>query len=178
MRCQLPLFMKQGPQISPFHILHGDKSHPVGLPEIEDADDVPVGHFPRENEFLFEAPENFRMAGKVRADQLQGNKTLEFDIPRLVNRPHPALPQQLQDLVAIADDCSRLELPLCSGLRRRALSHCNGPRSGPANPRRGKSLLRQWERSAALLTGDSGRRIIRLAHGALHELGALPPRMT
>src|SRR5713101_3180249 len=107
--------MKEGSQISPFDVLHGDKSDAVGLPKIKDADDVPVGHFPRENEFLFEAPENFRMARKVWADQLQGNETLEFDITRLVNRPHPALPQQLQDLVAIADDCSRLELPLCSG---------------------------------------------------------------
>src|SRR6266446_9338712 len=109
-RRDLPLFMKQGSQISPFYVLHGDKSDPVGLPEIKDADHVPVGHFPGEKEILFETPENFRMARKVRTDQLQGHKTLEFNIPCLVNRPHPALPQKLQDLVAIADDCSRLEL--------------------------------------------------------------------
>ena len=171
--------MKQGSQISPFHVLHGDKSDAVGLAEIENADDVPVGHFPRENEFLFETPENFRMAGKVRADQLQGNKTLEFDIPRLVNRPHPTLPEKLQDLVAIANDRSSLELSFRSSLRCGALRHRNGPRSGLTDPRRwGEGLLRQWERSAALLTGDSGGRIIRLAYGALHELGGLPPRMT
>ncbi len=116
LRSQLPFVMQKGAQISPLDVLHGDVSDPARLPQIENADDVAVGNFARENEFLFEAPQDFRMAGEVGTNHLHCNRALQFDVARLVDGPHPALTEQLQDFVAIAEHAPRLKLSFCRGL--------------------------------------------------------------
>ncbi len=170
--------MQKGAQVSPLHVLHGDISDSARLPQIVNADDVAVGNFSRQDEFLFEAPQDFRMAGEVGTNHLQCNCALQFDVSRLVNGPHPALTEQLKDFVAVAEHAPRLELSLCRGLTRRAHRGRRRPSCCLTIFCRRDGLVRQRKRSAALLASGSAGRIIRLANRALHELGGQPPRTT
>src|SRR5262249_33654999 len=67
---ELPFFMDQATKVAAFDVLHGDELDPLGLTEIENADNVAVGDFPGEDELLLETAKNFGMAGEVGADQL------------------------------------------------------------------------------------------------------------
>jgi hypothetical protein len=60
-----------------------------------------VGNFASEDQLLFEPAEDFRIAGEVRANQLEGNEAFELRIARLVNGAHSALAEQCEDFVAI-----------------------------------------------------------------------------
>ncbi len=66
------------------------------------------------------------MTGEVGTNQLQCNRALQFDVPSLVNGPHPALTEQLKDFVTVAEHAPRFELPFCRSLTRRA--QCDGRR--------------------------------------------------
>src|SRR5713226_4450843 len=114
--------MQKGAQISPFHVLHGDVSDSACLSEIVNADNVAVGHIPRQDEFLLETSQDFRMTGEVGTNHLQRNRALQFDVARLVDGPHPALTEQLKDFVAVAEHAPRLELSFCGSLTRLAQS--------------------------------------------------------
>src|SRR2546425_7459651 len=177
-RSQFLFLMQKSAQISPLHILHGDVSDSTRLSQIEYADDVAVGNFPRQDEFLFEAPQDFRMNGEVGTNQFHCNRALQFDVSRLVNCPHPALAEQLKDFVTLAEQASRLELSLCRRLTRRAQRDGRRPSCCLTIFCRRYRRVRQGERSVALLARGSGGRIIRLANRALHELGGQPPRTT
>src|SRR2546426_4214522 len=120
-RSKFPFLLQKDSQISPFYVLHGDVSDSACLSEIEYADDVGVGNFSRQDEFLFEAPQHFRMASEVGTNQLQCNQALQLDVSRLVNGPHTALTEQLQDFVAVAEHAPRLELTFCRNDTRRGL---------------------------------------------------------
>ena len=177
-RSQFLFLMQKSAQISPLHVLHGDVSDSACLSQIEYADDVAVRNFPRQDEFLFEAPQDLRMTGEVGTNQLQCNQTLQFDVSRLVNRPHPALTEQLKDFVALPEHAPRLKLSFCRHLTRRAHRDGRRPSCCLAIFCRRNRRVRQGERSVALLARSSGGRIIRLANRALHELGDQPPRTT
>src|SRR5579862_2537861 len=54
-----------GTEIAAFHEFHRDELDTLRLAQIEYANDISVGDFTREDEFLFEAAENFRIAGEL-----------------------------------------------------------------------------------------------------------------
>src|SRR5713226_8124669 len=122
--------MQKDPQISPLHVLHGDVSDSARLPQIENADDVGVGNFSRQDEFLLEAPQDFGMAGEVGTNQLQCNQALQFHVSRLVNGAHPALTEQLKNFIAVAEHAPWLELSFCRSYTRRALRDSCRPSFG------------------------------------------------
>src|SRR6202171_4716164 len=95
-------FTKHGAKIAAFHELHGDELEALGLSQIEDANDVAMRNFASEDQLLFEAAEDFRIAGEVRADQLQSNEASEFCVARLINGAHSALPEQFENLVTFS----------------------------------------------------------------------------
>ena len=78
-------------QIFALDVLHGDELDPVGLPEIKDSNDIPVGNLSRKNYFLFEAFENLRICGHVRANDFQRDFALQFTVASFIDRSHPAL---------------------------------------------------------------------------------------
>ena len=128
-RSQFPFLMQKGAQISPLHIFHGDVSESARLPQIENANDVGVGNFSCQDEFLFEAPQHFRVTGEVGTNQLQRNQTLQFDVSCLVNGPHTALTEQLKDFVAMAQEGTRGELFRGCGANH-DISNRGGPTAG------------------------------------------------
>jgi hypothetical protein len=83
--------MEEAPQVTSLNILHGDELDALRLPEIKDADDVAMSNFTREDEFLFEAAEDFGMARKIRANELERDEALEFDVTSFLNSSHSSL---------------------------------------------------------------------------------------
>src|SRR6266849_3840672 len=92
---KFPFLIQKGAQILPLHVVHGDVSDSACLSQIENTNDVAVSNFASQDEFLFETPQDFRMAGEVGTNQLQCDRALQFDVSRLVNGPHSALTEQL-----------------------------------------------------------------------------------
>src|SRR5215472_1219428 len=90
---------KKGPNVPTLHKFHSDEFDPVGLPKIKNSDDILVGDLAREYEFLLEASQDFGIAGELRTDQLESNKTVEFLVPRFIDRTHPTASKQLQDFI-------------------------------------------------------------------------------
>src|ERR1700674_3743260 len=77
-RRKLWSFTEYGAKISALHELHGDELEPLGLSQIENANNVPVGNFASQDQFLFEAAEDFRITGQFRTDQLQSDEAFEL----------------------------------------------------------------------------------------------------
>ncbi len=71
--------------------------------------DVLVSHLVREQKLLLEAGDNRRIGSQFRPDQFQSHETVEFAVPGLVHRAHPALTQHLQNFVAATEHISRLQ---------------------------------------------------------------------
>ena len=89
---------------------------PLRLSQIENANDVSVGDFAREDEFLFEASQDFRIAGKFGANQLESNEAFQFRVARFVNRAHSALAEEFwRILETVSEDRAGLELALGGG---------------------------------------------------------------
>src|ERR1700689_5216065 len=105
---ELPFFVDQTLEVASLDILHGDELDALGLTEIENADDVTMGHFAREDEFLFEAAQDFGMAGEFGTDQFERHQAFEFRVARLVDGTHPTLTQELQNFEALGQESSRL----------------------------------------------------------------------
>ena len=92
-----------------FQVLHRDVLDPVGFAQVEDADYIPVGNLSREDELLFEALQNFGIAGQLRPNHFQGNDPIELHVPGLIHRSHTALAEDLDQAVAVANNGSRLK---------------------------------------------------------------------
>src|SRR5206468_12356559 len=63
-----------------------------------------------EEDLALEALEDLRARRHIRADDLQRDQSAELSILRLVHRPHAALPEDRQDLVACAEERSRRQM--------------------------------------------------------------------
>jgi hypothetical protein len=113
-------FTEHGAKVAALDELHGDELETLGLSQVENANDVPVGNFASEDQLLFEAAKDFRITGEVRANQLESNEAFELRVARLVNGAHSALAEQREDFVAIGQQCPDKLLSLgVGGVRRR-----------------------------------------------------------
>src|SRR5690242_840470 len=90
-RRKFSFFLQHHAKIAALHELHGDELDPFGLSQIENANDVPVGNFASQDKFLFEAAEDFRIAGEFGTDQLESNEAVQLGIARFINGSHSAL---------------------------------------------------------------------------------------
>ncbi len=90
-------------QILAFDVLHGDELDAIGLAQIKNANHVFVRDLPRENQFLLEAPEYFRIGGHVGANHFDGNLAFQLFVVGLVNGAHSALAEQTHDFIAVAN---------------------------------------------------------------------------
>ena len=116
-------------EIFPFDELHGDKARALGLPEIEDANDVAVRDLPGQNQFQLEVLQNLLVARKFGANHFKRDQAVEFPVVRAVNHAHLALSEQSDDLVTFGQHRSGLQ---CG---RRLLPTPLPGESGPKPPR-------------------------------------------
>ncbi len=63
-------------------------------------------HLTGQDQFLLEAAENLGLIRQFGTNHLQGNHTVHFTVPGLVDRAHAALAQGTDDFVAPAQDHS------------------------------------------------------------------------
>jgi hypothetical protein len=103
------LFAHDGPKIAAIHELHGDELDAAGVAQIIDANDVPVRDLTREQQFLLEAGEYYRIGGQFRLNQFQSYRTVKFPISGSVNRPHSTFAKELQYFVTIPKHVSWLQ---------------------------------------------------------------------
>ena len=121
LRRKFSSFTEHGAKIAAFHELHGDELEPLGLSQVEDANDVAVGNFASQDQFLFEAAQDFRIAGEVSADQLESYEASELGVARLINGAHSALAEQCEDFITLGQQCSYKLFTLgIGGVRRRS----------------------------------------------------------
>ena len=69
-------FEQQGSEVLALDEIHGDELDSAGLAQIENTDDILVGYLPGENQFLLEAPQDLRISGELRANELQGDNAI------------------------------------------------------------------------------------------------------
>ena len=106
---ELALARKDGAQVLTFDELHGDELHAFGFAQVVNANDVLVRDLARQDQFLLEARENSRIAGKVGPNYLQSDRAIDFEIVRFVDRAHAAHAQQCLDFVAAAEHAADFE---------------------------------------------------------------------
>src|SRR5438105_8490196 len=102
---KFPSFPEHGAKVAALDVLHGDELEALGLSEVENADDIAVGNFASEDQLLFEPAQDFRIAGEVRAYQLESNEAFELRVARLINGSHATLTEQCEDFVTIGQQC-------------------------------------------------------------------------
>ncbi len=100
-------------------ILHRDELDSPGFPKIENTDDVAVGDLACKDQLLLEALQDLGIVGKLRPNDFERDISLQFPVPCLVNRPHAAFAQSLDDFVAVRKNRSRLQ----GGVAARQLRH-------------------------------------------------------
>ena len=81
---------------------HGDVLHAAEIAQVVDAQNVLVGDAAGQQQLLLEALHGLR-AGQLRAHQLERHGAVEFQVERLVDRPHAALAQQPFDAIAVGE---------------------------------------------------------------------------
>jgi len=69
-----------------------------------------VSNLPRENQFLFEAPQDLGIGRHVGANHLDGYLPIQLFVVGLVYGAHSALPEQSDYFVAGADGCAWTQL--------------------------------------------------------------------
>ena len=106
---QFFLAAHQALQVLTFDVLHGDELDAVGLAQIENADYVFVSDLPREDQFLFETLQDFRIRGHVAANYFERHLALQFAVARVVDRAHAALAEHPNNLVAFAQQRARAQ---------------------------------------------------------------------
>ena len=93
--------MDEGQQVLALDVLHGDELHSVGFTQVVNADDVAVRHLMSQQQFLLEAIDDGLVASQIGPDYLQRNGAVQFEVGRLINRAHAALPENLDDLIPL-----------------------------------------------------------------------------
>ena len=104
---QRPLALQEALEVRPLDVVHRDETDLAGLPEVVDPQDVLVGHLAGEQDLALEAFQDLRPRRHLRPDDLERHEAPELAIPRLVDRPHAALTEDRQDLVARSKKSSR-----------------------------------------------------------------------
>ena len=145
--------LHQATQVLTLDVLHGDELHALSFAQVVDPDYVLVGDLGGQQQFLLEAVNDGLVAGQIRPDHFQSHHAVQFAVSRLVNRAHSAFAQNLQDFIALAQDCSGLK-------RGRALKSLDS-RRGPHWRRR--SAYRGWRAS------DHGGRVRAEIGGSAHH---------
>jgi hypothetical protein len=101
------LALQEVAKVLPFDKLHGDELDAVGVAQVVNADDVAVGNFTGENYFLLEALQNLGITGQFGTDHFQSDGAAQFAVLCLVNGPHAAFADHLENLVTSAQHRSR-----------------------------------------------------------------------
>ncbi len=100
-------------EIGALDVRHRDVLDAVDLAEIMNAHDILVRDLSREQQFPFEAPlhfgRGFKIAGGSRQHDLDRHRDAKLGIPGLIDRPHATLPEQSDDVVAVAECFARLQ---------------------------------------------------------------------
>ena len=104
--------MNQRAQVLTLDVLHGDELHAIPFTEVVNANDVAMGDPLGQPQFLLEAVNDRGILRQVGTNHLQRDHAIEFQIARLVDRAHAALPQRLQDLVPPRQDRSMFQFRL------------------------------------------------------------------
>src|SRR5258707_8075551 len=84
-------------EIFTVHESHGDELDAVGFTQVVDAKNVFVRNSAGKQEFVFEALNDLRIAGKIRQQDLQRGVTIELTVVDFVNAAHPAFTEQRLD---------------------------------------------------------------------------------
>lgn len=92
------------PEGFPLHILHGDKGPVFGFPNFIDDADVWAGEGRGRLSFDDEPPFELGGVHEVRRKEFQGDRTFEREILRLVDDPHPAAADFLDDPVLAGNE--------------------------------------------------------------------------
>jgi hypothetical protein len=106
-RWQLSLAMQQVAQVIPFDELHGDELHAFGVAQVVNTDDIAIGNLTGEKDLLLEALQNVGITGQFGTDHFQRDRAAQFAVFGLVNGPHAAFADRLENLVASAQHRSR-----------------------------------------------------------------------
>ena len=67
----LPALGQRGPEVLSLDVLHGDELDPLGFPQVINADHIFVSNLTRQNQFLLEPREDFRVARELRTNNFQ-----------------------------------------------------------------------------------------------------------
>jgi hypothetical protein len=105
-------------EVPALDIIHGDEFEAVGNAEIEDPDDIAMGHLAGEDQLLLETPNCLRMIRIFRANHFQRDQAIKLPILGLVDGSHAALAQHLKDFIAAGQ--GRAWKQCCAGRRARA----------------------------------------------------------
>src|SRR5215470_226149 len=133
--------MNQRAQVMALDVFHGDELHAITFAEVVDADNVSMRNALREPQFLLEALDDGPMPGEVRANYFESDEAIEFQIASLVDGPHAALPERLQNLVASRQNRSGLKL----GVRRASCAgRCTGAWTGRGSIRQSRGVGRGY----------------------------------
>ena len=175
---ELPFFVDQALEVTSLDILHGDELDALRLPEIENADDVAMGDFAREDQFLLEPAKDFGMAGELGTNQFERDQALEFAYPEPC-KPRPCrLGRAAGEFRSARRASSRFQLPFRRGFAGRPRRNGDGPGlrsadAGGAHSRGRNGHVGQRQRGAALRAVIRGGRVIGLTERALHWAGGL-----
>src|SRR5258708_1464566 len=81
-------------KIATLHELHRDELDTLRLPQVENPNDIFVRYLARQDQFLFEAAQNFGLVRELRANDLQRDHAIHFAVASLVDRSHTAFAQR------------------------------------------------------------------------------------
>jgi hypothetical protein len=96
-------------QIAALDVGHGNELDVAYFAEVVNAQDVLVGDFACEEQFLFESSECVRVGHRPGANHLERDRAFEVLVEGLVHPTHRALPQQRDDAIARAEIGARGE---------------------------------------------------------------------
>ena len=107
--------------------------------EVVNPDHIAMRHLGREQKLLLETGQDFRIRGHLGTDDFQGNDSIHLAIGGLVDRPHAALAEEFENLVAVAKKSPNLQQDrACAGgvryCRRWDSRRAEGPETMVASP--------------------------------------------
>ena len=102
-----PSLLEQGSEVPPLDELHGDELEALGHAQVINADDVLVGDLAGQDQLLLEAREDLGIAGQFGADDLHRQQAVQLAVPGLVDRPHAAFPEHLENLITVGQQAAR-----------------------------------------------------------------------
>ena len=165
---EFPPLGQRRAEVLSLDVFHGDELDAFGLAQVKNPDDVLVGNLARQDQFLLEALEDFRVACELRPDDFQHHQPVHFAVSGLVDRAHSSHTQQPKNFVSRPKHASRLQ---DRERRRGRFRHPDRHRCGAALRHAVERLgLVGAERGVALDAGSRPRRITRIAIGAIHGL--------